>query len=197
MICLYAVRNSPERYENTRHNAGAIVAKIWLSKLQIYEYETFDNVVVYKVRSNWGNFAIGFSKGYMNESGFGARDLIQCGVTDLQHLCVIHDDMDIDLGKLKLTFDGGSGGHKGINSVINMVGSSEFWRLKVGISKPEIKEERPDWLLERFSPEELQVIHEVAGRSFNNLAEVIQGNFAKAQSLINSRCRTTPVTEQL
>lgn len=192
MICIYAVRNSPERFENTRHNAGAFVLKIWLSKFHTYEYEILGNVLVYRVRSELGQAIFGFSKGYMNESGLGAFELVSRGLTRLPELCVIQDDMDLDLGRLKLSFNGGSGGHKGINSVIKAVGSNEFWRLKVGISKPEVKEERPDWLLEKFSHQEAETIRSAADQAFNGMMEIIKGNFSKAQNLINRKTQIKP-----
>jgi PTH1 family peptidyl-tRNA hydrolase len=103
---------------------------------------------------------------YMNASGESASRLVKnLGITP-SDLIVIHDDLDLPVGKTRIRFGGGSGGHKGIDSIIARLGSSDFFRVRVGIGRPDIAEGSPAvkeeaviaYVLADFTPEEKKVI---------------------------------------
>jgi PTH1 family peptidyl-tRNA hydrolase len=103
---------------------------------------------------------------YMNSSGESVSRLVRKLKVNLSDLFVIHDDLDLPLGKIRIRFGGGSGGHKGIDSIIAHLGSQDFYRIRVGIGRPEIPEgstvDRETtvvaYVLSDFTPEEREMI---------------------------------------
>jgi PTH1 family peptidyl-tRNA hydrolase len=91
---------------------------------------------------------------YMNESGGAVAGLIKYYGVDLDHLVVIHDDIDLPFGRLRFQFDRGPGGHNGVASIAKSVGSREFWRLKFGVGRPPGRMDPADFVLRRFSKKE-------------------------------------------
>jgi PTH1 family peptidyl-tRNA hydrolase len=105
---------------------------------------------------------------YMNSSGRSVSRLIQRFNINLNDLLVIHDDLDLPLAKVRLSFGSSSGGHKGIDSIIQEMGSQDFIRIRVGIGRPdkaEISEEDIiAYVLSDFTPDEKQAIDRVIPR---------------------------------
>ena len=122
----------------------------------------------------------------MNESGKVVQEIIHDFGLSLESLLVIHDDADIPLGKIKVVYSSSAGGHKGVASVIEYLGSQKFSRLKIGIGREENKD-LTDYVLEEFQEEEKEVI----GRIFSLCEEAIQvwisEGIDKAMSLYNNR----------
>lgn len=110
--------NPDKKYENTYHNIGFLFID-YLNrdpKLRIHP-----NLQIFK------------SENYMNESGIFVTKIIKKFGVKPRELLIVHDDSDIELGKYKLSFGRGSAGHKGIESIINSLGTKNFWRLRIGI----------------------------------------------------------------
>ena len=116
-------------------------------------------------------------KTFMNESGRAVNLLLRKYKIPVHELLVIYDDMDLPLGKLRLRQDGGSGGHKGINSILSSLGDKNFHRIRLGIGHP-LREQKLacdndiviDYVLSDFTPDESQIVSTVIGRA----AEAIQ-----------------------
>jgi PTH1 family peptidyl-tRNA hydrolase len=106
---------------------------------------------------------------YMNNSGASVSRLMKRCKTDLADLIVIHDDLDLPMGKIRIRKGRGSGGHKGIESIIAHLGSGDFWRIRVGIGRPDAalgsavdKEQAViDYVLSNFTRQEKKVIDSV------------------------------------
>jgi PTH1 family peptidyl-tRNA hydrolase len=107
---------------------------------------------------------------YMNQSGQSVSLLVRKFNISLDNLIVIHDDLDLPLGKIRLRSNGSSGGHKGIDSIVSELGSQEFIRIRVGIGRPitdsaEISEaDVIDYVLGDFTPDQASTIEEVIPR---------------------------------
>ena len=116
MKLVVGLGNPGEEYENTRHNAGRIVGglveKKWDSKTKV-KFLMPDT--------------------FMNHSGRAMVSLVKTN-KDLENLVIIYDDIDLPLGKIKISFNKSSGGHNGLNSIIKALKSQEFVRIRVGIS---------------------------------------------------------------
>ena len=96
---------------------------------------------------------------FMNESGRAVQSLVtRHGIRDLGDMLVVFDDMDLPLGSVRLRPSGSAGGHNGLKSVIECLGSDEFARLRVGIGRPEPDVDPIEHVLDRFSPEERAVL---------------------------------------
>lgn len=158
MNLIVGLGNPGKAYANNRHNIGfRCINK--LAKLQ---------GIPLAQRGCRAQFGIGHIAGtevalakprtFMNLSGKSVKSLMQRFQTPLGNLLVIHDDLDLPLGKLRFYSGGGSGGHKGVESIITQVGSQDFPRIRVGIGRPQGDEDAADYVLSDFSSEERAVI---------------------------------------
>ena len=164
MNLIVGLGNPEKAYANNRHNIGfRCINK--LAKLQ---------GIPLAQRGCQAQFGIGQIAGrdvvlakprtFMNLSGKSVKLLVQRFQTPLSNLLVIHDDLDLPLGKLRLYSGGGSGGHKGVESIITQVGSQDFSRIRVGIGRPQEDEDAAAYVLSDFSPEERAVVEDTIAR---------------------------------
>jgi len=143
-------------YKNTRHNVGFMV----LDKLQKKQAD-FSNwkddkknqSKISKAKINGQTIILAKPQTFMNKSGQAVSKMVEYYKIDLENLLVIHDDIDILLGKFKMQREKSSAGHKGIESIINQLGSKDFWRLRIGIARPERKKmgNVTDFVLRNFT----------------------------------------------
>lgn len=150
--------NPGEEYNRTRHNIGFMFLDYVTSngsfvlnkKFNSLEYETviFNEKVLFVKPLT-----------YMNLSGETVLKYINYYKIQVNDILVIQDDLDMDIGKYKLMFNHGDGGHNGIKNIISLVGSREFLRLKIGISKASMNTK--DYVLGKFSSTEFKIIENV------------------------------------
>ena len=91
---------------------------------------------------------------FMNESGQAVAPLVRYYGIELDHLLIVHDDIDVPFGKLKMQWAGGHGGNNGVRSVAGSMKSPDFWRLKIGVGRPPGRVDPADFVLSRFSRSE-------------------------------------------
>lgn len=147
------------RYARTRHNAGfAVVERIagksgeWKDhRLASISPVQIDGTAVMLVRPLT----------YMNLSGKAVEVLLSHWNLDIEDMLVIHDDLDLPVGSIRLRPGGGSGGHKGVQSIIDSLQCQSFARLRIGIGRPPAGEDVVDYVLKPFSPEERSVLEGV------------------------------------
>jgi len=150
------LRNPGADYEGSRHNIGAEV----LAELARRQGERFKAKMM-RTRSEVAEIRVGGEKvvlaapmSYMNESGGPVSAVLRSVKADIADLLVIHDDIDLDFGRLRLQVGGGSGGHNGIRSVERSLASRDFSRLKVGVGRPPGRQDPAEFVLRRFGPKE-------------------------------------------
>jgi len=98
---------------------------------------------------------------YMNRSGLAVKACAEYHGIRLENVLVVHDDIDLPFGKLRMVKGGGAGGHRGVLSVIHHLGTQEFPRLKVGIGRPGHRETVEDYVLRPFCEEEERIVEKV------------------------------------
>jgi PTH1 family peptidyl-tRNA hydrolase len=161
------LRNPGSDYEGTRHNAGYEVlarvlgrqgAKLGRApsrvRCEVAQVGVGDDRVLHVVPST-----------YMNDSGGAVRSAVHYYGVDLSQVLVIHDDIDLAFGRLRLQVNGGSGGHNGIRSLEKALGTTEFSRLKLGVGRPPGSMDPADFVLRPFTKaerKEVEVIFEEA-----------------------------------
>ncbi|MGH8913031.1 MAG: aminoacyl-tRNA hydrolase [Acidimicrobiia bacterium] len=151
------LRNPGPDYEGTRHNSGfEVVARVLARadeklgrapsrvRAQVAQVGVGDDRILYAVPVT-----------FMNESGRAVRSLIDYFGLSPESLLVVHDDIDLPFGRLKLQVDGGSGGNNGVRSIESALGSNGFSRLKIGVGRPPGEMDPADFVLRRFSRSEL------------------------------------------
>ena len=125
---------------------------------------------------DWMNITGPPLKGLLCEFSLTANDLI-----------LVHDDLDLDLGCLRIKQAGGHGGHNGIKSVIDAIGTPEFVRVKIGIGRPAPRQDSADYVLQAFTSEELEVLNPCLDRAVDTLECLIHRGTAVAMNQFNIR----------
>jgi PTH1 family peptidyl-tRNA hydrolase len=100
----------------------------------------------------------------MNECGQSVAPLVRYERIDGDRLLVVHDDIDLPFGKLKVQSGGGAGGHNGIRSLVGSLAAKEFWRLKIGVGRPPDRVDPADYVLGRFAKVERSTIDDAIAR---------------------------------
>lgn len=121
----------------------------------------------------------------MNQSGVSIKACVDYFHIDPANILVIHDDLDLPLGRVKVTRNGGAGGHKGILSAIRHLGTNEFARLKIGIDRPRHLEPIEDYVLSPFYPEEKETIARVLQVAVEACELFLTSGLEKSMSSIN------------
>jgi len=184
MWVIAGLGNPGRRYSRTRHNIGFMVLEEVAYR---YTIDFKDKKEVYKIGK-------GFIEGhdilliepllYMNMSGPVIKNILMKFSIQPEHLLVIHDDLDMDIGKLKIKKTGSSGGHKGIESIIQSTGSRNFIRLKVGIGREEgISAE--DYVLSKFKRRELVIIKDTIKKAADAVHCIVSEGADKAMNKFN------------
>ena len=186
--------NPGEEYESTRHNAGAIVLDVFTKKVGALEWKKDNNrsSLVAKVELGKEKLILVKPQAFMNKSGIAVKDLAGAK-KKLENLIVIHDDLDLPIGSMKIVFNRGSGGHKGVESIIRSVKSEAFVRIRVGIcpTTPSGKLKKPDhtklmdFIVEPFKKPEMDLIKKVAKKASEALEVMITDSRQKAMTDFN------------
>ncbi len=154
MKLIVGLGNPGKEYENTRHNIGYMVLDNYLKDI-IWKEDK--QALTYKTKINNEDVLFIKPTTYMNLSGLAVSYYVNYYKIELKDILIIQDDLDLDLGILRLKINSSSGGHNGIKSIIKELKSEDFLRLKVGISKP--KDDIIDFVLTKFSKEELELLN--------------------------------------
>lgn len=175
MKLVVGLGNPGKEYENTRHNTGRILVGMIEKKLedQKIKFITPDT--------------------FMNNSGKAVAPLIK-SKKDLENLVVIYDDVDLPLGKIKISFNRSSGGHNGLGSIIKHLKTEEFLRIRIGISpatptgkirKPKGEEAMLKFLLGEFKKPELETLKKLSKTVAEAVETIFTESKEKAMSLYN------------
>jgi len=121
---------------------------------------------------------------FMNNSGRAVRDAVKRFNAIPENLVVIHDDLDMNTGKLKIRKNGSSGGHRGIESIIQSIGTKEFVRIKIGIGREEGTPPE-DYVLRKFKKDELPLIKDSIKKASDVVASILSEGVEKAMNKFN------------
>lgn len=123
---------------------------------------------------------------FMNLSGRSVAEALRYHKLPLAELIVVHDDLDIPFGRVKLKEGGGHGGHNGLRSLVQELGSADFVRLRIGIGRP-ARGDVADYVLNNFPPDQLRELAPLCDGALNALALLLDEGLAKAMSLYNNK----------
>ena len=189
MIKLFAGLGNPgNEYRATRHNAGFW----WLDALA-----QSMKVTLAAERSFHGDVARAAIDGrtvwllkpqtFMNLSGRSVAALARFYKIAPEEVLVIHDELDIVPGQQKLKFAGSHAGHNGLRDIHEQLGSSDYWRLRLGIGHPGVKAEVVDWVLQKPRLEHRQAIDDCINRSLKAVPLLVAGEMTKATMLLHTK----------
>lgn len=185
MKLIAGLGNPGKKYDGTKHNTGFMALDNYLTKNSLnLDREKYDGKYI-KKKINGEDVILLEPQTYMNDSGRSVAQFAHFFKIEPQNILIIHDDMDMPLGKIRIRANGKSGGHNGIKSIIRDLGTSNFNRLKIGIRHPDNVSEASviNWVLSPFNAEQKKLMAAAFDTSSNVIADFITG--ASSQSLMN------------
>lgn len=145
-------------YDNTRHNIGFTIVDALAKNLDIsLTTQKFSSIIGSKTFFNY-KVTIAKPQTFMNLSGGAVAKILNFYKIPLANLIIIHDDLDIDFAKTKVKSGGGSGGHNGIKSIDQSLGSPNYYRVRLGIGKPPLTINTSSYVLQKFNKGEEKII---------------------------------------
>ena len=186
MLLFVGLGNPTPDSQNNRHNIGfkvidAINQKFGLSK----QKPKFKGLLT---TGNIGDKKVYAIKPltFMNNSGICIRELIEYFKMDAADVIVFHDDLDIDVGKIKAKFGGSSAGHNGIESIDKFIGK-DYSRVRIGIGKPETKISISDYVLNDFNDEEKEKLENITENIITSLNILLDKKLELFSSTVNNK----------
>ena len=186
MKLIVGLGNPGERYEQTRHNAGFWVVDALAQRLKIGLNSKKLQSIIAEGHYNRKTIVLAKPQTYMNLSGLAVRQLVDYWQVGLEDLLVIHDDLDLPAYRIRLKRGGGSGGHRGVASIIHNLESENFARLKIGIGRPAESIPVEDFVLSKLSTDEQKSYQEVVQRCAEAAAVWVSSGIEQAMSQYNS-----------
>ncbi len=189
MIRLFVGLGNPgPEYEATRHNAGfwwvdALAAQ-WGTRLVA---ERSYQALAARVNQAGGPVWLLQPMTFMNRSGVSVSTLARFFKIEPAQVLVVHDELDLMPGQAKLKFGGSAAGHNGLKDIQAMLGTQDFWRLRLGIGHPGVKAEVVNYVLKKPSAEHRDAIDKASAQSLKALPQMLAGDMDKALAVIHAQ----------
>lgn len=179
MKLIVGLGNFEDKYLFTRHNAGFMAVDFFVqANSQSFKQEKKLKSMIAK----FGDVVVIKPLTYMNLSGEAVRAVMDFYKIEVKDILIIFDDLSLDLGKVRFRASGSDGGHNGIKSIIQYIGTKDFDRLKIGIGpQPNIPSEA--FVLQNFTKDELDKLKEILKQPI--IQDYLQGGIEKVQNLYN------------
>ncbi|WP_428353178.1 aminoacyl-tRNA hydrolase [Methyloprofundus sp.] len=184
---LVGLGNPGQKYTKTRHNAGFLLLDKLAREMSVaFSSQTkfFGGLAEIKIEK--GGVYLLKPHTFMNRSGQSVSALMKYYKIKPEEILVVHDELDFDVGVLKLKVGGGHGGHNGLRDIIASLGVKDFKRLRVGIGRPNPGKQVVDYVLSDFSKNDLQHIEELYADFFYCLPLLQGGDFEGAMQKLHS-----------
>lgn len=163
MKLLIGLGNPGSHYADTRHNIGFMALDAIASALKTADYklQTSFNAEMSEGLLNGEKVILAKPQTFMNQSGISVKAITDYYKIPIENITVIHDDLDIRLGEYKIAQGRSSAGHKGVQSIIDTLGTKDFNRTRIGIGVEDKKIPTEDFVLQNFGKEEIKIIKEI------------------------------------
>ncbi len=184
MKLIVGLGNPGNEYDNTRHNVGFMVIDKYAKQYNITDFKTKFNGLYAKVYRNGEYFILLKPLSFMNLSGTVVKKYADFYKIKPADIFVIHDDLDLPVGKIKIKSKGSSGGHNGIKNIIMNLNTEEFPHFKIGIDK-DSKILFKDYVIGKFKKNELEKINKILDYSSNIIDDYIDYDIERVMSKYN------------
>lgn len=189
MIRLFVGLGNPgTEYEATRHNAGFWwidgLAAQWGARLVP---ERSYQALAARVNRPQGPVWLLQPMTFMNRSGVSVATLARFFKIEPAQILVVHDELDLQPGQAKLKFGGSAAGHNGLKDIHAMLGTQDFWRLRLGIGHPGVKSEVVNYVLKKPSAEHRDAIAKASEQSLKAVEEMLAGAMDKALAIVHAQ----------
>ena len=185
LFVIVGLGNPGKIYGATRHNIGFRVlnhlaeqCKIELNKIEHFSHVGSGDIADRRV-------LLVKPQTYMNRSGLAVEDVSRFNEVPLDRIVVVHDDIDLALGRIQVRRGGGHGGHRGLQSIIETIEANDFIRLRLGIDRPAESEDVSEYVLEAFNSAELEIVANVVQRATAALITWLEDGLNTAMNRFN------------
>lgn len=185
MYVIVGLGNPGKQYENTRHNVGFNVIDILAKEYDISVTKIKHKALIGEGRVGSEKILLVKPQTYMNLSGETLIDIYKYYKVDLSNIIVVYDDIDLDVGKIRIRKKGSGGTHNGMRSITKCLGSNDFPRVRVGVSKPMQGQDLADFVLSRFRKEEADSINEGLEKTCRAIDCIIRENIDMSMNKYN------------
>lgn len=182
MKLIVGLGNPGKEYTTTRHNVGFLTVENY-ADINNLKYKEKFNGIYYETKINEEKVLLLKPLSYMNLSGIVVKKYIDYFKINLEDMLIIYDDMDFELGEFKIKPSGSSGGHNGIKNIIENLGTEEFKRLRIGISKK--LGNKVDYVIGNFTKSEKEKVNKVVKLSENIINDFVKFPFSDLMNKYN------------
>jgi peptidyl-tRNA hydrolase, PTH1 family len=174
------------RYKNTRHNIGWKAVDRFAKSVGTRLKKTSCGAKIIRVEAFEKKLVLAKPLSFMNLSGKPVKCLMSANEVVIDKIIIICDDIDLPVGAMRIRKKGSSGGQKGIASIITEIGSSEFFRIKIGIGRPENNLDVADYVLTNSNKDEANILDEVVKKAVSAIEMLMTEGFQNACNKFNS-----------
>lgn len=168
MFLLVGLGNIGTEYKNTRHNCGFMCADRIIEQYSINNHQVKFKADIYSGKLLEHDVMIVKPQTFMNKSGIAVSLIKNFYKIPIENIFVFHDDLDLEFCKLKYKIGGGAGGHNGLKSIDEMIGKN-YHRIRIGIGRPEFKNDVVNYVLNKFNKDELNKLQKIIDIISNNI----------------------------
>ncbi len=189
---IIALGNPGPQYERTRHNFGFMVAQAILEQaagrksMHLTTLQAGGDFELYSLTLGGVSCLLTRPQTFMNLSGRAAAKIMGRHGISPASVVVLHDELDLPLGRMKLKRGGGSNGHRGIESIVEHTGSEDFLRLRLGIGRPQYSADVAKYVLESFAETEFSAVTAVCQAALKGLTLLFRRGQAEAVQMLNA-----------
>lgn len=192
MFLIVGLGNPGSKYAMNRHNIGFMACDYWLKSLNGSDYREEHKALTKKFKMNEHDILLAKPQTYMNKSGESVVSLLNFYKIPKENMLVIHDDIDQAFGSMKLHFNRGHGGQNGVRNITELLGHSEYARLKLGVGRPTHPGyDIGDYVLGNFPPEEAAVLNQYLEKASDAIESFIFEGLNKASTKFNGAVKFT------
>ena len=187
-LLVVGLGNPGADYAHTRHNVGADVVELLAARHGGRLRSGKELALSGEVRIGASRVALAFPQTFMNDSGRSLQLLVRRhGIEDLHHLVVVHDELDLPVGRLKLKVAGGLAGHNGLKSIKSHLHSDDFVRVRIGVGKPPGRQSGADYVLRRPGKAEQAELGVVIAEAADAVEAILADGLDAAMNHYNTR----------
>jgi len=181
--------NPGKQFSGNRHNVGKMIITGLSKESEAPLVAKHPKAELAEVVFNDNEAIIATISDHMNSSGFGVSALVNHFDIDLNRLIVVHDDLDLDLGQIRIKKGGGTGGHNGLRSIVDILGSEEFLRVRLGIGRPSGKKDPAEFVLSDFNVVQFSELEFVLGVAIDVIKAIVTDGVDEAMNRYNIKKR--------
>jgi peptidyl-tRNA hydrolase, PTH1 family len=187
MFLVVGLGNPGRQYQGNRHNVGFRVVEQLAARAGMSSPREKYGAELYEIALGGERVILCKPMEFMNVSGQAVRQVAGFHKIPAAHTIVVHDELDVPFGRLKLAAGGGAGGHNGIRSIISDLGTPDFARVRVGIDRPPPNWQGADYVLANFTGAEQKQLPEVIDLAAEAVEEIVKRGLPAAMNKFNQR----------